>query len=269
MPPRWPRQPRRAPTGPCWSTTPASLPTAPCWPHPPRTPPARKWRPTTSGTLAMCRAFAPLLTGNSPGALVTVLSTASCFTNPAMGSYSASKAAAWALTNGIRSELHNTGVLVAGAHCGHPRHGHGRPPHSPQEHPGSDRRAHFHRRRGRPDGVLADERTRQAKAALGLTPATNPFPPAPVTLPRNGVSPAADPLRGETERLSRHQPPRRARSNKTSSAGKQKPHMTRPFPSVQPPGFRLHEIADKALKIPSRCPGRGQTCSLRFPTPGR
>ncbi|QHA10200.1 SDR family NAD(P)-dependent oxidoreductase [Streptomyces broussonetiae] len=71
------------------------------------------------GTLAMCRAFAPLLTDNSPGAIVNVLSIASWFTNPAMGSYSASKAAAWALTNGIRGELHDTGVLVVGVHCGY------------------------------------------------------------------------------------------------------------------------------------------------------
>ncbi|WP_369389332.1 SDR family NAD(P)-dependent oxidoreductase [Streptomyces sp. CG1] len=54
------------------------------------------------GTLAMCRAFAPLLVAHAPGALVNVLSIGSWFTNPAMGSYSASKAAAWAMTNGIR-----------------------------------------------------------------------------------------------------------------------------------------------------------------------
>ena len=57
------------------------------------------------GTLAMCRAFAPVLAANGGGAIVNMLSVVSFFTNPANGSYGASKAAEWALTNGIRIEL--------------------------------------------------------------------------------------------------------------------------------------------------------------------
>lgn len=71
------------------------------------------------GTLAMCRAFAAVLGRNDGGAIVNVLSVASFFTNPAMGSYSASKAAAWALTNGIRVELRRQRTLVVGVHSGY------------------------------------------------------------------------------------------------------------------------------------------------------
>jgi NAD(P)-dependent dehydrogenase (short-subunit alcohol dehydrogenase family) len=70
------------------------------------------------GTLAMCRAFAPVLEGNGGGAIVNMLSVVSWFTNPANGSYGASKAAAWSLTNGVRIELARQGTLVVGVHAG-------------------------------------------------------------------------------------------------------------------------------------------------------
>jgi NAD(P)-dependent dehydrogenase (short-subunit alcohol dehydrogenase family) len=70
------------------------------------------------GTLAMCRAFAPVLAGHGGGALVNVLSVASWLASPFNGSYGASKAAEWALTNAIRVELRSRGVLVVGVHAG-------------------------------------------------------------------------------------------------------------------------------------------------------
>jgi NAD(P)-dependent dehydrogenase (short-subunit alcohol dehydrogenase family) len=70
------------------------------------------------GTLAMCRAFAPVLAAGGGGAIVNMLSVVSWFTNPANGSYGASKAAAWALTNGVRIELARQGTLVVGVHAG-------------------------------------------------------------------------------------------------------------------------------------------------------
>jgi NAD(P)-dependent dehydrogenase (short-subunit alcohol dehydrogenase family) len=70
------------------------------------------------GTLAMCRAFAPVLAQNGGGALVNVLSVASWLASPFNGSYSASKSAEWALTNAIRTELRATGTLVAAVHAG-------------------------------------------------------------------------------------------------------------------------------------------------------
>jgi NAD(P)-dependent dehydrogenase (short-subunit alcohol dehydrogenase family) len=70
------------------------------------------------GTLAMCRAFAPVLAHNGGGALVNVLSVASWLASPFNGSYSASKAAEWALTNAIRTELRPRGTLVVAVHAG-------------------------------------------------------------------------------------------------------------------------------------------------------
>ena len=71
------------------------------------------------GTLAMCRAFAPVLAANGGGAIVNMLSVVSFFTNPVNGSYGASKAAEWALTNGIRIELARQGTQVVGVHAGY------------------------------------------------------------------------------------------------------------------------------------------------------
>ena len=70
------------------------------------------------GPLALCRAFAPVLGANGGGAIVNMHSVVSWFTPPASGSYCVSKAAAWAMTNGIRIELAAQGTLVVGVHCG-------------------------------------------------------------------------------------------------------------------------------------------------------
>jgi len=70
------------------------------------------------GTLAMIRAFAPILKKNGGGVLVNMLSVLSWFASPTLGSYSASKAAALALTETIRIELRSQGTLVMGVHAG-------------------------------------------------------------------------------------------------------------------------------------------------------
>jgi NAD(P)-dependent dehydrogenase (short-subunit alcohol dehydrogenase family) len=70
------------------------------------------------GTLAMCRAFAPVLARNGGGAVVNVLSVVSWLASPFNGSYGASKSAEWALTNAIRIELRAAGTLVVGVHAG-------------------------------------------------------------------------------------------------------------------------------------------------------
>jgi NAD(P)-dependent dehydrogenase (short-subunit alcohol dehydrogenase family) len=69
------------------------------------------------GTLAMSRAFAPVLAANGGGALVNVLSVLSFMSLPAIGSYSASKAAAWSLTNGLRIELAGQATQVVAVHA--------------------------------------------------------------------------------------------------------------------------------------------------------
>jgi NAD(P)-dependent dehydrogenase (short-subunit alcohol dehydrogenase family) len=66
------------------------------------------------GTLAVVRAFAPVLKANGGGAIVNVLSILGRVSLPAVGSYSASKAAAYSLTQGIRAELAEQGTLVVG-----------------------------------------------------------------------------------------------------------------------------------------------------------
>ncbi|MFI6290635.1 SDR family oxidoreductase [Nonomuraea sp. NPDC050790] len=70
------------------------------------------------GTLEMTRAFAPVLARNGGGALVNVLSVVSWMVLPQAASYSVSKAAAWALTNGVRQELREAKTLVVGVHAG-------------------------------------------------------------------------------------------------------------------------------------------------------
>lgn len=66
------------------------------------------------GTLAMCRAFAPVLAGNGGGAIVNVLSILARVPFPEVGSYAASKAATFSLTQAIRGELaaHKTLVVA-------------------------------------------------------------------------------------------------------------------------------------------------------------
>jgi NAD(P)-dependent dehydrogenase (short-subunit alcohol dehydrogenase family) len=66
------------------------------------------------GTRSMCRAFAPVLGANGGGALVNILSVSAWFANPLLGSYAASKSAAWSLTNAARIELRHQGTLVTG-----------------------------------------------------------------------------------------------------------------------------------------------------------
>lgn len=64
------------------------------------------------GTLAMCRAFAPVLARNGGGAIVNVLSAAALVNLPVMGGYGPSKAAARSLSAGVRAELADQGTQV-------------------------------------------------------------------------------------------------------------------------------------------------------------
>lgn len=64
------------------------------------------------GTLAMIRAFAPVLAHNGGGAILNVLSAAAWSTVPGNTAYAAAKSAQWGLTNGVRLELAGQGTLV-------------------------------------------------------------------------------------------------------------------------------------------------------------
>ena len=66
--------------------------------------------------LRMSKAFAPVLKGNGGGALLNVLSVASWVNGGELAAYSASKSAAWSLTNSLRSELLAQQTQVLGLH---------------------------------------------------------------------------------------------------------------------------------------------------------
>jgi len=70
------------------------------------------------GSMQMARAFAPVLRENGGGALVNVLSVLSFISMPQGATYSASKSAAWSLTNALRIELRQQGTLVVAVHAG-------------------------------------------------------------------------------------------------------------------------------------------------------
>ncbi|BBZ32937.1 SDR family NAD(P)-dependent oxidoreductase [Mycolicibacterium confluentis] len=65
------------------------------------------------GTLAMIRAFAPILARNGGGAILNVLSAAAWNTVDGNTAYAAAKSAQWGLTNGVRRELEGQGTLVS------------------------------------------------------------------------------------------------------------------------------------------------------------
>ena len=70
------------------------------------------------GTLAMIRAFAPVLVANGGGAIVNVLSISALVSFPMIGSYSASKAAVHSLTQAVRADLRPQGTAVVGVYPG-------------------------------------------------------------------------------------------------------------------------------------------------------
>ncbi|MBO9513690.1 MAG: SDR family oxidoreductase [Variovorax sp.] len=68
------------------------------------------------GPWAVSRAFAPVLAANGGGAIVNVLSVLSWLTLPGAAGYSASKSAAWSLSNALRAELRPQGTQVLSLH---------------------------------------------------------------------------------------------------------------------------------------------------------
>jgi NAD(P)-dependent dehydrogenase (short-subunit alcohol dehydrogenase family) len=66
--------------------------------------------------LRMSQAFAPVLKANGGGGLLNVLSVASWVNGGQLAAYSASKAAAWSLTNALRHELAAQRTQVLGLH---------------------------------------------------------------------------------------------------------------------------------------------------------
>lgn len=71
------------------------------------------------GTLHMMRAFTPVIEGNGGGGVLNVLSVLSWIHFSGNASYSAAKAASWALSNALRVELAPKGVTVTALHVGY------------------------------------------------------------------------------------------------------------------------------------------------------
>ncbi|MGO1117954.1 SDR family oxidoreductase [Rhodovibrionaceae bacterium A322] len=70
------------------------------------------------GSFNMIRAYAPVLARQGGGAIINMASIASHVNFPALGSYSASKAAVHSLTQGVRAELAAQGTQVVGVYPG-------------------------------------------------------------------------------------------------------------------------------------------------------
>ncbi|AEV72347.1 short-chain dehydrogenase of unknown substrate specificity [Mycolicibacterium rhodesiae NBB3] len=71
------------------------------------------------GTLNVSREFVPVIERNGGGAVLNVLSVLAWLHPPTSGAYSAAKAAAWALTDALRTELAPKGIHVAALHVGY------------------------------------------------------------------------------------------------------------------------------------------------------
>lgn len=122
------------------------------------------------GTLAMSQSFAPVLAANGGGALVNVLSVLSWVTVPGTAMYSASKAAAWALTNALRQELAAQNTLVTALHVGYMDTDMAAHVLTPKANPADVANQVLDAVRDGREEVLADELSRQVKAGLAADP---------------------------------------------------------------------------------------------------
>lgn len=122
------------------------------------------------GPLLMTRAFAPVLAANGGGAVLNVISALSWFTVPAAGAYSASKAAAWMLTDSTRLELAAQGTHVVAVHMGLVDTDLARDIDAPKLAPATLAAAGLDALESGAQEVLADEWTTLVKAGLPLDP---------------------------------------------------------------------------------------------------
>jgi NAD(P)-dependent dehydrogenase (short-subunit alcohol dehydrogenase family) len=119
------------------------------------------------GPMALSKAFAPVLHANGGGAIVNILSALSWLSIDNTATYSVSKAAAWALTNGLRNELAGQGTQVLAAHMGYMDTDMTAGQDVPKARPEDVARTIFEALQGGADEVLADDLTRQVKQGLG------------------------------------------------------------------------------------------------------
>ncbi|MBD9667319.1 SDR family oxidoreductase [Variovorax sp. VRV01] len=117
--------------------------------------------------LRMSKAFAPILKANGGGALLNVLSIASWVNGGELAAYSASKSAAWSLTNALRSELAAQKTQVLALHMAYVDTDLTRGFDVPKTSPELIVKRALDGLESNLDEVLADELTQQVK--LGMT----------------------------------------------------------------------------------------------------
>ncbi len=113
-----------------------------------------------------------MLQANGGGAVLNVLSVLSWLTLPGLAPYSASKAAAWALSNGLRAELKAKGTQVTSLHVGYMDTDMTRGLDAPKSAPADIARLALQGVEAGAIEVLADDISRQVKHSLSTaTPA--------------------------------------------------------------------------------------------------
>jgi NAD(P)-dependent dehydrogenase (short-subunit alcohol dehydrogenase family) len=127
--------------------------------------------------LRMSKAFAPILKANGGGALLNVLSVASWVNGGDLAAYSASKSAAWSLTNALRNELAVQKTQVVALHMGYVDTDLTRGLDAPKSSPDEIVRRALDGVEAGLDEVLADELTAHVKR--GLTAARPSYLPQP------------------------------------------------------------------------------------------
>ncbi len=118
------------------------------------------------GVLRVSKAFAPVLKNNGGGALLNVLSVSSWINGGELAAYSASKSAAWSLTNALRSELAAQKTQVLGLHMGYVDTDLTRGFEVPKASPEDIVKQALDGLEAGADEVLGDEITRQIKAGM-------------------------------------------------------------------------------------------------------
>ncbi len=119
------------------------------------------------GLVAVARAFAPVVARNGGGAIVNMLSALSFATFPQTANYSATKAAGWAYTNGLRQTLAQQGTLVVAVHAGYIDTDMAAGVDAPKIAPEDVARQVVDALAEGRDEVLADDVSRGAKAGVG------------------------------------------------------------------------------------------------------
>lgn len=130
------------------------------------------------GPVNVSRAFAPILARNGGGAIVNVLSALSWVAFPSSSTYSASKAAAWSFSNGLRNELRGQGTQVLALHVGYMDTDMVRGVAAPKSKPEDVVNQVLEGLEAGKSEVLADDVSRRIKQNLSAEPGVYLLPPA-------------------------------------------------------------------------------------------